>query len=287
MLYLQEFVCLYSIFKPMKFKQNIPFLIVAALAWIVIISSCANQGMPTGGPRDSIPPVLTGTQPAHKSLNFDGDEIRLTFNEYIDPSDISEALVVSPPLTKRPIVRTKSKTLIVQFNEELRDSVTYSLDFKNSIVDNNEQNPYEGMRFSFSTGDVFDTLRIAGKVLNGFNLEAVENTLVALHKNLHDSAVFRIIPDYIAKTDKNGLFMIDNIAPGSYHIFSINDANNDMLYNEGAEEIAFLDTLVVPSAEFHEELDTLVKGVDSLLITGHIHFYPEPFYLRQFMEDIF
>lgn len=278
---------MYSIFEPMKFKGYIPFLIVSALAWIVIISSCANQGMPTGGPRDSIPPVLTGTQPDYKSLNFDGDEIRLTFNEYIDPSDISEELVVSPPLTKRPIIRTKSKTLIVQFNEELRDSVTYSLDFKNSIVDNNEQNPYEGMRFSFSTGDVFDTLRVAGKVINGFNLEAVENTLVALHKNLHDSAVFRAIPDYIAKTDKNGLFMIDNIAPGSYHIFSINDANNDMLYNEGAEEIAFLDTLVVPSAEFHEEMDTLVKGVDSLLVTGHIHFHPDPFYLRQFMEDIF
>ena len=271
----------------MKLKGKIPFLIVAALAWIVIISSCANQGMPTGGPRDSIPPVLIGTQPKFKSLNFDGNEIRLTFNEYIDPSGIGEALVISPPLSKRPIIRTKSKTLIVQFNEELRDSVTYSLDFKNSIVDNNEQNPYEGMRFSFSTGDVFDTLRVAGKVINSFNLEAAENVLVVLHKNLHDSAVFRVIPDYIAKTDKNGLFMIDNIASGSYHIFSVNDANNDMLYNEGLEEIAFMDTLIVPYAEFHEELDTLVKGVDSLLITGHIHFHPEPFYLRQFTENIF
>ncbi|MCD6354441.1 MAG: Ig-like domain-containing protein [Prolixibacteraceae bacterium] len=271
----------------MNFKGKIPFIIIAGFAWVVIISSCANQGMPTGGPRDTIPPVLAGTLPKYKALNYKGDEVRLTFNEYIDPAEVMDALVVSPPLTKRPTVRTKSKSLIVQFNENLQDSTTYSLDFKNSVVDNNERNPYKNFRFSFSTGTIFDSLRVAGKVINAFNLEPVENTLVMLHKNLHDSAVFKVRPDYIAKTDETGLFMIDNIAPGKYHVFSINDANSDLLYNEGAEDIAFLDTLVVPSAQFHEELDTLVKGVDSMLILGHTHFLPKPFYLRQFTEDIF
>jgi hypothetical protein len=102
----------------------------------------------------------------------------------------------------------------VRFNEDLRDSVTYSLDFKNSIVDNNERNPYESLRFSFSTGDTLDTLRVAGKVINGFNLEPVENTLVLLHKNLHDSAVYTVRPNYIAKTDEEGLYLFDNIAEG-------------------------------------------------------------------------
>jgi len=271
----------------MKFLAKIPYLFIAGLAWIVIISSCANQGMPTGGPKDTIPPVLVGTQPKMRATNYKGDNVRLTFNEYILPSEISEELVISPPLKKRPGIRTKSKTLIIQFNEPLKDSTTYSLDFKNSVVDNNEKNPLKNLRFSFSTGNVYDSLRVAGRVMNAFNLEPVEKALVMLHKNLHDSALYKVIPDYIAKTDENGLFMIDNIAPGKYHIFAITDANADMMYNEGAEEIAFEDTLVVPSAVYNEVRDTLVKGVDSLLVTGHTQFYPDPFYMREFTEDIF
>ncbi|SHF44870.1 Ig-like domain-containing protein [Mariniphaga anaerophila] len=271
----------------MKILDKLPYFIVAGFAWVVIVSSCANQGMPTGGPKDSIPPVLVGTQPEYKSLNFNGKEVRLTFDEFIIPDQVSEMLVVSPPLEKRVTILTKSKTLIVKFNEELQDSVTYSLDFKNSIVDNNERNPYESLRFSFATGDRLDTLRVAGRVANGFNLNPIENTLVLLHKNLHDSAVYTVKPNYIAKTDEEGLFLFDNIASGKYHLFSFNDLNNDMRYNEGAEEIAFHDTLVIPSAHFHAEADTMASGADSLLIAGHVHFLPQPIYMKQFTEEIF
>jgi hypothetical protein len=271
----------------MRILDKLPYLIVAGFAWIVIISSCANQGMPTGGPKDTIPPVLVGTHPRYKALNYKGNEVRLTFDEFIIPDQVSEMLVVSPPLEKRPTILTKSKTLILRFNEDLRDSVTYSLDFKNSIVDNNERNPLENLRFSFSTFNQLDTLRVAGKVIKSFNLEPIENTLVLLHKNLHDSAVYAIQPDYVAKTDEDGMYLFDNIAEGKYHIFSFNDLNNDMRYNEGAEEIAFHDTLVVPSAHYHAETDTVATGADSLLIAGHIHFLPGPIYLRQFTEKIF
>lgn len=271
----------------MQIKGKIPLLIVAALAWVVIISSCASQGMPIGGPRDTIPPILLETNPEFKALNFKGDKVVLTFNEYIIPDQVSEALVISPPLEKRPTIRTKGKSLVVQFNEDLKDSTTYSVDFKNSIADNNEKNPYTNMRISFSTGDVYDSLRVAGRVMKAFNLEPVENGLVLLQKNLHDSAFFKVRPNYIAKTDEKGIFLFDNLAPGAYHLFSINDLNTDLLYNEGAEELAFIDTLVIPEAHFQAELDTLVEGVDSMLITGHTHFHPDPFYLRQFTEDIF
>jgi len=271
----------------MKIKGKIPLFIVAVLGWVVTISSCANIGMPTGGPRDSIPPVLVETNPDFGELDYDGDDVRLTFNEYIQPDQISEILVISPPLAKRPIIKTKSKTLIVQFNEDLKDSTTYSLDFKNSVVDNNEKNPLENLRFTFSTGPELDTLRIAGQVVNAFNLEPIEKGLVVLQSNLHDSAVFKVTPDYIAKTDENGMFMMDNLPSGKYNVFAINDMNNDLLYNEGAEEIAFVDDLVIPRAEFHESRDTVISGLDSMLILGHTHFYPEPFFLHYFMEDIF
>lgn len=271
----------------MKIIGKIPLFIIAVLAWIVIISSCANQGMPTGGPRDSIPPVLVETNPVFKATNYKGNDVRLTFSEYIDITEVTEELVVSPPLDKRPLIRTKSKTLIVQFNEELLDSTTYSLDFKNSVADNNERNPYENLRFSFSTWDIYDSLRVAGRVVDAFNLEPIQKALVVLQKNLHDSAVYRVRPTYIAKTDEEGYFMVDNIAEGKYNIFSLVDNNTDLLYNEGAEQISFWDSIIIPTAHFHEELDTLVKGVDSMLVMGHTHFSPEPVYLRQFTEDIF
>lgn len=281
-------ICMFVIhLKRMIIKGKIPILIVAAFAWIVIISSCANPGMPVGGPQDTIPPVLIKTEPQYKSLNFKGKEVKLTFNEYIATENISEALVISPPMIKKPVIRTKSKTLVIEFNEELKDSATYSLDFKNSIADNNEKNELENFRFSFSTGDVFDSLRVAGRLMNAFNLEPIDKGLVLIHKNLHDSAVYRVTPDYIARTDKEGIFMIDNIAPGKYHLFSIVDANNNLLYDEGAEEVAFEDSLIIPSAEFVEEVDTIFTATDTIVVMGHTHFFPEPVFLHQFTEDIF
>lgn len=281
-------ICMFVLHKKrMQIKGKIPLLIVAVLAWVVIISSCASQGMPIGGPRDTIPPILLETTPEFKQLNYKGDKVVLTFDEFIIPDDVTEAMVISPPLEKRPIVRTKGKSLVVQFEEELKDSTTYSVDFKNSIADNNEKNPYKNMRISFSTGDVYDSLRVAGRLMNAFNLENAESGLVLLQKNLHDSAVYKVRPNYIAKTDEKGIFLIDNVAPGAYHLFAINDANNDLLYNEGAESLAFIDTIIVPSADFHEEIDTVAKGVDSMLVTGHTHFHPDPIYLRQFTEDVF
>ena len=271
----------------MKIKGKIPFFIVAALAWIVIISSCANPGMPVGGPKDTIPPVLLKTEPGYKSLNFDGDDVRLTFNEYLAIEDISESLVISPPMIKKPLIRTKAKTLVIDFNEDLKDSTTYSLDFKNSVADNNEKNPLENFRFSFSTGPVFDSLRVAGRLMNAFNLEPIEIGLILLQRNLHDSAVYSVKPDYIAKTDKEGLFMIDNIAPGKYHLFSLMDMNNNLLYDEGAEEMAFEDSIIIPTAKFVEELDTIYTATDTIVVLGKTHFYPEPVYLQQFTEKIF
>ena len=270
----------------MKFIDKIPFLIVAGLAWVVIVSSCANQGVPTGGPVDSFPPILISTQPTFRALNFKGKEIRFTFDEYINTSKILEKLVISPPLERRPIIISRGKGFGIRFNEDLDNDVTYRLDFQDGIVDNNEGNAIESFSFSFSTGSVYDSLRVSGYVLNSFNLDPIENTLVVLHRNLSDSAVFNIRPSYIAKTDKTGFFLIDNIAAGSYNIFAINDQNNNMRYNKGTEEIAFFDSLIIPFAEYIEEIDTVISGADTFLITGHTHFYPESVFLRHFIEDV-
>ena len=271
----------------MKIVDKIPYFIIAGFIYLLIYTSCANEGSPVGGPKDTIPPVLIRSQPEYGALNFKGNEIRLTFDEYIVDDKASETMVISPPMKKRPTLRLKSKTLILQFNEKLRDSVTYSIDFKNSIEDNNERNPMKSLRFSFSTWGVLDTLRVAGMVKDAKTLEPVAKSLVMLYRNLSDTAIYSMIPDYIDKTDEKGLFLFDNIAPGKYHLFAINDVNSDLKYSPGAEAIAYDDSLIVPEVHFHAHADTLVSGTDSLLILGHYHFLPGPVYLRQFIENIF
>ncbi len=263
------------------------FLSAGIFFGILVFSRCANQGMPTGGPKDTIPPFLVESTPRPRSVNYSGKDVRLTFNEYILPDEVSEELVISPPLDKRASVRTKSKTLIIEFNEPLKKDVTYSLDFKNSVVDNNERNPLIGLRVLFGTGPAIDTLRVAGTVKRADNLEPQEKTVVMLHSNLHDTAVYRLKPDYIARTDNRGIFLFDNIKAGTYHLFALNDANSNLKYDAGAEEFAFCDSLIVPSAGYVEIPDSMATGADSLLISGHTLFKPEPVVLRSFTEKVF
>ncbi len=251
-----------------------------------LYTSCANQGMPVGGVKDTIAPVLLESNPRFGALNFTGSEVRLSFNEFIISDAVSEELVVSPPLLKRPSVRTRQRSLIVSFNESLKPDATYSLDFKNSVVDNNERNPYLNLRMTFSTGDQLDTLRVAGSVKDGFNLEPAEKFLVMLHSNLHDSAFSRLVPDYIARTDEKGLYLFDNVREGSYRLYALEDINSNMLYDAGAELMAFADSIIVPSAVFMAAPDTLVSGSDSLLISGTTTFLPGPIYLRSFIESV-
>jgi uncharacterized protein (DUF2141 family) len=270
-----------------KVLPDISLLMMIMLPGIIVFTRCANQGMPTGGPKDTIPPMLTETTPGLRELNFKGKDVRITFSEYIVSDAVSEELVVSPPLSKRPFIRTKSRTLIVGFNEELKPDVTYSMDFKNSVVDNNESNPYTGLRLLFSTGSVIDTLRIAGVVKDAQKLDVLEKTMVMLYSNMADTAVTRTKPDYIARTDTRGIFLFDNVKPGKYHLYAIKDANSNLKYDPGAEEFAFCDSVITPSAEFIAQPDTLAIGADSLLIAGHTIFKPDPIYLRIFTEKFF
>jgi len=267
--------------------QNLPLMALLLLPALIVFSRCANQGMPTGGPKDTIPPLLVETNPVLRELNYMGKDVRITFNEYIISDAVAEELVISPPLEKRPVIRTKSKTLIVGFNEELKPDVTYSLDFKNSVTDNNENNPYLGLRLLFSTGPRLDTLRVAGMVKNAGNLNNQEKMLVMLYRNSDDTAVIRTKPDYISRTDARGIFLFDNIKPGQYRLYALNDANSNLLYEPGVEEFAFHDTLITPSARYVEEPDTLAIGADSLLIAGHTLFRPDPLYLRLFQEEVY
>lgn len=258
-------------------KKLLAILIFSYTAYLIFVTSCANPGMPTGGDKDTIPPVILKTVPEMNTVNYKGNSVSLTFNEFIISDEVGTKLLISPPVAKQPQVRTKSKTLTIELGDSLRQNVTYTLDFRDAIADNNEKNPLKNFRFAFSTGPDFDTLMVGGYVLNAENMEPLEEATVMLYDQSDSVSSFRKkIPKYIAKTDKTGFYTFTNIGPGKYHLFALEDADNSYTYNQPGERIAFYDSLVVPvypeisgtvdlDSIFYEELkDSLKAVVDTL-----------------------
>ncbi|MCX6254405.1 MAG: Ig-like domain-containing domain [Bacteroidia bacterium] len=240
------------------------FFLLALL--FILISTCARISSPSGGPRDKIPPVVTKNIPQSGTKNFRGDSFIITFNEYVVLDNINEKFMVSPPMKKKPRILIKGKNIIVEFDDKLRDSTTYTFYFQDAIKDLNEGNILENYKFVFSTGPVIDSLSVTGNVYNSFNLEVPEKTLALMYRELADSAVVEHFPDYISTVDQNGYFRIDNVRPGNYRIYALKDVDNSKNYNLTEEEFAFINSPVAITAEKNfipvvKDTTTVRKGI--------------------------
>lgn len=217
-------------------------IIIACL----VLYSCANIVAPTGGPRDEDPPEVLSSNPPNFSPNFNGNQIRVFFNEFIQLKDINQKLLVSPPFEKQPEARLRGKSIIIKFDETLRENTTYNFFFGDAIVDNNEGNAIPNFQFVFSTGPYVDSLSIDGMVTDAFTLKPVQGVYVMLYENLSDSVPYLERPVYLAKTNKDGYFGIGNIRQGNYKIFALEDLNANFRFDLPDERIAFIDSIVVP-----------------------------------------
>ena len=267
--------------------NKIFYLVIIVVGYLSFFTSCANIGMPSGGLKDTIPPFVVRSVPAFDQTNYTDQKIRLTFNEFVVVEGINEKFVVSPPTKKKPVFRSKGKTLTVDLNEKLKPNTTYSLDFKDGISDNNERNPLKNFRLAFSTGPQLDTLRIVGFVKDAFNLEPIANSYILLYRGRSDTLVYKTRPDFVAKTDQKGFFAVTNLPADTFQVYGLSDTDNNLKFTPGADSISFLDNLVVPSAKFLPDRDTIVTGNDTLLVFGKTKFSPEPLYLLRFGEDFF
>ena len=206
--------------------------------------SCASQVMPQGGDKDTNPPKITKTLPENFSTGFKSKKIVITFDEYIQLKDLNSQLIVSPPLSRTVETKIRQKTLEIETSDTLQPNTTYTLNFGNSIVDNNESNALENFQYVFSTGDVIDSLKISGKVENAWDKKTEKGILVMLYKMQDDSLPLKKRPDYFSKTNDKGEFTISNISPGKYKMFALKETNADYLYTASDESVAFQDTPV-------------------------------------------
>lgn len=219
--------------------------------------SCANTTQaPTGGKRDSIPPVVLRVSPENFSTNIrrEGTEISFTFDEYVNIKT-PQNIFLSPPQSKPPKSKVKGKSVVITFEEPLDSNMTYTLSLSDAIVDNNESNMFPGFTYVFSTGDAIDSMMVTGSVMDCSTLDPVKGVTVMLYKDLSDSAVFLSRPFAAIKTDDWGFFCIRNIADVPYRLYAVKDGNNNNIYNPDENElIAFVDSVIRPSAVVNDSL---------------------------------
>lgn len=254
---------------------------------LVVIYSCANIGSPNGGPYDEDPPKFVSSTPVPNQVNYKGKKIEILFDELIQIDKPSENVIITPPQMELPIIRSAGKKAVIELKDTLKENTTYTIDFTNSIADNNEKNIFENFSFAFSTGDVIDTLEVSGVLLNAENLEPMPGITIGLHSNLEDSAFVKLPFDRTSRTNDKGQFTIRNIAPGTYHIFALNDVNRDYKFDQPGEDIAFLDSVIVPTFELTSRQDTAWKDsltIDTIRTVGYTRFMPDNIELRLFKE---
>jgi hypothetical protein len=240
--------------------------IFAAISVLFLYRGCAKIGSPMGGPKDETPPRVIRSIPDNYSIQFDEKRIEIEFDEYIQLKNINQELVVSPPQKEKPIVRLRNKTMIIDLKETLLDSTTYTLNFGQAIADNNESNLLENYQFVFSTGSFVDSLSISGLILNAFDMKPSEEPItIMLYDNFYDSIPYKDIPMYIGKSTKKGYFEINNLKADTFKVFALKDKNYNLIYDLADEEIAFLDTTLILSAELIRTLLDSIKS-DSLII---------------------
>ena len=225
-------------------------LALAAFAACCFFShSCANTTTPpSGGPKDTLPPVLLKVTPESGATNFpttDG-KVTLLYNEYTVVKTATDILL-SPPTKRKPIAKVKGKNIVVTLQDTLKEDRTYTLDFGQALADNNEGNLAPRLVYTFSTGETIDSLYLTGSVLDSKTLTPVKNVLVAAYLDLSDSACFNILPDAVVKTDDWGFFAMRNLRDTLYQIYVYSDSDGDFKYNPDGDQVGFLDSLYRPT----------------------------------------
>ena len=243
-----------------------------AMLFLLSFVDCAKKGTPSGGKKDSIPPIIVKSVPENYSINFTDNEIRIYFDEYIKLKNLQSNLIISPPLKYPPLITplSTSKFIKIKIQDTLIPNTTYSFNFGQSIVDNNEENPYEYFKYVFSTGTYIDSLTLSGSIKDALLLKPDSPTTVLLYEvneSYKDSIVFSEKPMYITSTrDTTTAFELTNLKEGTYKLVALKEKNNDYTFQPKHDKIGFLEQVMTLPTDSTYQL-TLFKENPSYSIS--------------------
>ncbi len=270
---------------PMK-KPHVILLLAMAVALLTL--GCARPGTPDGGPYDETPPKVVGAKPDEGAVNSRSNNIEIFFDEYVKLEKAAEKIVISPPQINMPEISAIGRKIKVKLLDSLKQNTTYTIDFGDAIVDYNEGNPMGKYTYTFSTGEKLDTMEISGKVLDARNLEPVKGIVVGLHADTTDTAFTTKPFDRMARTNGSGEFTVKGVAPGSYRIYALKDADGNYAFNQKSEMIAFSRQTITPRCYADVRSDTVWRdsiSIDSVKQVHYTHFVPDNVVLLAFTES--
>ena len=250
------------------------------------LTRCANIMSPNGGPKDTLPPVITAITPGNFATNFTEKKIYIEFNEYVQIKDQNKELFTSPAMKKMPLISTRGKGIVITIRDTLKENTTYAIDLGSAIRDNNEGNPLNAMRYVFSTGSTIDSLLCSGYTADSYKADSVSRTFLWFYiaDSLpvtpdYDSTIFNRKPDVIARAQNNGIFIAQNLKPVKYRIYAIGDKNDNQMYEPGTDLVGILDSTYNPA-----ELPPFAIWFDSL---RHYPSADPQLYFRMFTDKTF
>ncbi|WP_281231612.1 Ig-like domain-containing protein [Flavobacterium gelatinilyticum] len=238
------------------FKSTLKYL---SFLFVLLMMSCAKRGSITGGLKDTLAPVLVSSTPKNFSTNFTGNEITLYFDEYIKLKNLNKQLIISPPMKHEPLITPTnvSRFIKIQIKDTLQPNTTYSMNFGQSITDNNEGNALNQFKYVFSTGSYIDSLTLGGKIKDAYEKNVdnfVSVMLYEVNDTFKDSTIYKDYPRYITNTlDSMRTFKFENLKAGKYLLVAMKDKGSNNKFNPKDDKIGFLKSYVtVPSDTIYE-----------------------------------
>ncbi|MEQ9300753.1 MAG: Ig-like domain-containing domain [Cyclobacteriaceae bacterium] len=231
-----------------------------------LFHSCASPSTINGGPQDTIPPVLLEANPPNGKINFRGTTVELIFSEDINASKLKQELIITPFFENEYKYVEKKQTILIEFEKPFPDSTTFILNFADGIGDLNENNAVVNLKYAFSTGSFIDSLTVSGYIYDLMTNEPAENYLISLYDQ-DTSSVFEHKPTYFAYADKEGLFTIENIKSGAYHVYTFDDENKNLILESTTEKHGLLaDTLNLDTASIQLEIPVILQDASNLTL---------------------
>ena len=264
-------------------------LAVCLLFVSAFLSRCASMMTPTGGPRDSLPPVIVTMVPDNFTTNrptTNHGKIYIEFDEFVQIKDQQKEFFTSPQMKKKPTITMRGRGIVIQLRDTLRPNTTYALNFGSAIRDNNEGNPLYSMRYVFSTGPEIDSMVMSGYTADSYKADSVSKSFIWFYpadsvKDVaeYDSTVFNYQPAVIARAENNGIFIAQNLKPIPYRIYAVEDNNDNQMYDPGTDQVGFIDGVWNPA-----EMPDFAMWYDS--IRQYVSAEPQ-LYFRMFMDKAF
>ena len=261
----------------MKFFLN--YFLYIILFFSVI--NCAKKASPTGGPKDTIPPVLISASPKLNTTFFDKEEVKFIFNEYVQLDDIDKQLIISPPLKiggyKLHPTISASKKITLSILDTLLENTTYTFNFGEGIKDYNEGNKMSFFSYTISTGAEIDSLNLKGLIKDAIEMEPddfISLQLYPIDSSYNDSAIYRKKPFYVTSTLDSTVFEFKNLKAGKYELIALKDFSNNYYFDQNVDQIGFLNTPITLPLDSIIELKifkekTIFSWADPFFINNH------------------